>query len=67
MSLPTEPEINPEGDSYDGQTAVTHFLGKTRKQITRELATRLHWHFYEDFYYIDAAPSASISRRWPTM
>lgn len=52
MNLPTEPEINPAGDSYDGQTAVTHFLGKTRKQITRELATRLHWHFYEDFYHM---------------
>jgi hypothetical protein len=52
MNLPTEQEINPEGNSYDGQTAVNHFLGKTQEQITLELATRLHWYFYEDFYYM---------------
>ena len=54
MSLPTEQEINPQADSYDGQTAVAHFLGKTREQITRELATRLHWYFYEDFCYMES-------------
>ena len=50
MSLPTEQESSPEGNGYDGQTAVNHFLGKTQEQITRELATRLHWYLYEDFY-----------------
>jgi hypothetical protein len=38
MKLPTKHEINPEGDSYDGQGAVDHFLGKTREQITKEWA-----------------------------
>ena len=52
MNLPTEREINPEGNSYDGQKAVDHFLGKTQEQITRELATRLHWYFYEDFLWM---------------
>jgi hypothetical protein len=52
MNLPTEQEINPEGDSYDGQWAVDHFLGKTQEQITRELATRLHWYFYEDYLWM---------------
>jgi hypothetical protein len=51
LNLPTEQEIDPEG-SNDGQTAVTHFLGKTREQIAEELATRLHWYFYEDFCYM---------------
>ena len=52
MNLPTEQEINPEGNSYDGQTAVNHFLGKTQEQVTKELATRRHWYFYEDFYWM---------------
>jgi hypothetical protein len=44
--LPTEREINPNGNSYDGQHAVEHFLGKTRPQITREWAE--HGHHYEE-------------------
>lgn len=52
MILPTEQEINPEGNSYDGQMAVNHFLRKTREQITLELATRLHWYFYEDYLWM---------------
>jgi hypothetical protein len=52
MDLPSEQEINPEGNSYDGQTAVDHFLGKTREQIKKELAARLHWYFYEDFIWM---------------
>jgi len=52
MKLPTEQEINPEGDSYDGQMAVDHFIGKTPEQITKELGTWLHWHFYEDFLWM---------------
>jgi hypothetical protein len=46
MSLPTEEDINPQGDSYDGASAVKHFLGKTREQITREWAE--HGHYYEE-------------------
>ncbi len=53
MNLPTEQEINPEG-SNDGETAVNHFVGKTREQITRDLAARLHWYFYEDFLWMGA-------------
>ena len=52
MNLPTEQEINPEGNSHDGQVAVAHFLGKTPEQITKELATRLHWYFYEDYLWM---------------
>jgi len=32
--------------------AVAHFLGKTEKQIMKELATRLHWYFYEDYLWM---------------
>ena len=46
MSLPTEEDINPQGDSYDGAYAVKHFLGKTREEITREWAE--HGHYYEE-------------------
>lgn len=52
VKVPTEQEINPDGNSYDGRAAVNHFLGKTQEQITKELATRLHWYFYEDFIWM---------------
>ena len=49
INLPTEQEINPEGNSYDGQTAVDHFLGKSQEKITNEWAE--HGHYYcEDLY-----------------
>ena len=51
MNLPTEQEINPEGDHYDGQSAVTHFLGKTREQITKEWADHGQY-YYEDLHYM---------------
>lgn len=51
MNLPTEQEINPEGNSYDGQTAVTHFLGKTRERITQEWADHGHY-YHEDLLYM---------------
>lgn len=46
LNLPTEPEINPEENSYDGRYAVEHFLGKTREQITKEWAE--HGHYYQE-------------------
>jgi hypothetical protein len=46
LHLPTEQDINPQGDSYDGAGAVKHFLGKTREQITKEWAE--HGHYYEE-------------------
>ena len=51
LNLPTERDINADG-SQDGQMAVAHFLGKTREQIMKELATRLHWYFYEDYLWM---------------
>ncbi|MEI6780487.1 MAG: hypothetical protein WCQ21_06135 [Verrucomicrobiota bacterium] len=51
MTLPTEQDINPQGDHYDGQAAVDRFLGKTREQITKEWAE--HGHYYcESLYYM---------------
>jgi hypothetical protein len=51
MNLPTEQEINPEGDCCDGQTAVDHFLGKSQEQITNAWAKHGHY-YYEDLYYM---------------
>jgi hypothetical protein len=62
MNLPTEQEINPEANSYDGQGAVDHFLGKTREQITKEWA-ELGECYLEDLSAIGTQEELAVFRR----